>query len=72
MGQLENARLNAANALVRDQKIPEPHRILGEVFEAMGNYDASKEQFDLYLRLLPAAPEAAQIRSKISQPPFPQ
>jgi tetratricopeptide (TPR) repeat protein len=66
----EKARLNAANAAAGAPKMPEAQRILGESFEALGNYEAARSHYELYLRLLPEAPDGDDLRRKLSGPPF--
>ncbi|MBS1983032.1 MAG: tetratricopeptide repeat protein [Bdellovibrionales bacterium] len=68
--ELDNARVSAAAAAAKDTHLAEPHRILGAVFELQGIYASSKSEYERYLQLFPQAPDANNLRMKLSAPPF--
>lgn len=70
MGQLDQARNTAANAIQADERLPEPHRILGIIFDKQGMYEPARKSLERYLTLLPQAEDANLIRQKLSQPPY--
>jgi tetratricopeptide (TPR) repeat protein len=70
MGQVEQARNAAANAVQADPNLAEPHRILGTIFEKQSMFDPARKSFERYLTLLPQADDANLIRQKLSQPPY--
>lgn len=70
MGDYEKAKISAASAMSTDANIPEPHLVMGFVYEQMGQYDMAKNSFERYLVLFEAAPDAAEIRAKLSRHPY--
>lgn len=70
--QYENARLAASTAIARNPSGAEPYRILAIVSELQGVYGTAREYYEKYLKIFPQAPDAGDIRYKISRPPFSQ
>lgn len=70
MRELDNARTAAATASARDPGLAEAYRILAIVLEMQNNFSSSKEFWQKYLDRYPQAPDAGDIRSKISRPPY--
>lgn len=68
---IENARQTASLALASDPKIPEANRVLGIVYDQLGQFEEAKRYFKNYLTLLPQAVDAVTIQTKISNPPYP-
>lgn len=70
MGDKKNARLNAELAVKQNPTEAEPYRILGNLFEADGQYPLAKSNFEKYLVLVPQAHEAELLKRKLAQPPY--
>jgi tetratricopeptide (TPR) repeat protein len=70
MQDYQNAQSTAATAINANPNLPEPNRVLGYIYDRQGEYDAAKEAFESYLKLAPGAPDASEIRSKISKSPY--
>ena len=70
LGDPTNALRNANLALKINKKEAEPYRILGYIYNSQGQYSLAKINFEKYLILLPQANDAAELRQKLSLPPY--
>jgi tetratricopeptide (TPR) repeat protein len=70
LGDPTNALRNANLAIKINNKEAEPYRILGYVYNSQGQYSLAKINFEKYLVLLPQANDAAELRQKLSLPPY--
>jgi tetratricopeptide (TPR) repeat protein len=70
LSDIDRAQENALAAMRANNKIPEPYRILGIVYEEQAQYDEAAKYFESYLHLLPMAPDAVEIRAKLSNSPY--
>jgi tetratricopeptide (TPR) repeat protein len=70
LGDPTNALRNANLAIKINKKEAEPYRILGYVYNSQGQYSLAKINFEKYLVLLPQANDAAELRQKLSLPPY--
>jgi Flp pilus assembly protein TadD len=70
LGDPTNALRNANLAIKINKKEAEPYRILGYIYNSQGQYSLAKINFEKYLVLLPQANDAAELRQKLSLPPY--
>ena len=70
MNDTAKAREHAEMAMKLSPIEAEPYRILGSIYESQGQYQLSKKNYEQYLLILPQAPESAQLKLKLSMPPF--
>ncbi|NCN26303.1 tetratricopeptide repeat protein [bacterium] len=70
MQDVDNAEKTAKLVLAKNNKVAEAYRILGRVYDRMGQYGLAKDNFEKYLHLFPQADDAAAIRARLTQPPY--
>ena len=70
MQDLDNSEKMAKLALQRNNKLAEPYRILGRIYDRGGQYQLAKDNFEKYLLLLPQAADAEAIREKLNLSPY--
>ena len=70
--EFESARNAASAAMSKDPNLAEPYRVLAICSEQQSVYSTSKEFYQKYLVRFPQAPDASEIRMKLSKPPFTQ
>jgi tetratricopeptide (TPR) repeat protein len=70
MGDPPSALRNANLAIKLNPKEAEPYRILATIYDSQGQYPLAKLNYEKYLYLLPQASDAAELRQKLSLPPY--
>ena len=70
MGDPPGALRNANLAVKLNPNEAEPYRILGNIYDSQGQYPLAKLNFEKYLYLLPQASDAAELKQKLSLPPY--
>ncbi len=70
LGDQAQARTNSELAIRQNPREAEPYRILGNIFEAQGQYPLAKTNFEKYLVLIPQAPDADMLKKRLALPPY--
>jgi tetratricopeptide (TPR) repeat protein len=70
LGDMLQAKEAASRAVSLDPKNAHFNYVLGNILERTGEHILAKTYYERYLDLLPMAPDAAELKAKISRPPF--